>query len=142
MVWEQQQPVLNFENQHLGYQKLGVATLDGVLHYPDGSNAYIGGKDYFKAAVSGRSVMSDPMYEPTTGKLSCMALVPIKGNSTVLGVMVATMDDQTLSKIVKEIEYGKSGQPAKPFLKSAKSSSKTAAIEAMKMKLEEEVLKL
>ncbi|MGE5379646.1 MAG: methyl-accepting chemotaxis protein [Methylocystaceae bacterium] len=109
MIWEQQQPVLNFENQRLGYQNLGVATLDGMLHYPDGSTAYIGNKDYFKAAVSGKSVMSDPMIGLTTGKLSCMALVPIKGNSTVLGVLVATMDDQALSKIVKEIKYGKSG---------------------------------
>ena len=37
------------------------------------------------------------------------------------------------------LEYGQHGQPAKPFLKPAKSASKSAAIEAMKRKLEEEV---
>ena len=36
-------------------------------------------------------------------------------------------------------EYGKHGQPAKPFLKPAKSASKNACIEAMKAKLESEM---
>jgi hypothetical protein len=40
------------------------------------------------------------------------------------------------------IEYGKQGQPPKPFLKPAKSASRTPAIEAMKRKLEEEINKL
>jgi len=37
------------------------------------------------------------------------------------------------------IEHGKHGQPAKPFLKPAKSSAKNACIEAMMSKLEEEL---
>ena len=40
------------------------------------------------------------------------------------------------------IEYGKHGQPPKPFLKSAKSAAKGACIEAMKAKLEEEINKI
>ena len=51
-------------------------------------------------------------------------------------------DGGSNAKIANIIEYGKSGQPAKPFLKSAKSSSKAAAIGAMKAKFEEEVSKL
>jgi len=37
------------------------------------------------------------------------------------------------------LEYGKHGQPPKPFLKPAKAASRTACIEAMKRKLEDEV---
>ena len=40
------------------------------------------------------------------------------------------------------IEYGKSGQPAKPFLKPAQTSSRKACTSAMIRKLEEEVEKL
>ena len=40
------------------------------------------------------------------------------------------------------IEYGKSGQPAKPFLKPAQTSSRKACTNAMIRKLEEEVEKL
>lgn len=48
-------------------------------------------------------------------------------------------DGDSNAKIATILEYGKSGQPAKPFLKPAKSSSRSAAIEAMKAKLESEV---
>ncbi len=48
-------------------------------------------------------------------------------------------DGDSNAKIATILEYGKSGQPAKPFLKPAKSSSKNACIEAMKAKLESEV---
>ena len=48
-------------------------------------------------------------------------------------------DGDSNAKIATILEYGKSGQPAKPFLKPAKSASKNAAIEAMKTKLELEV---
>lgn len=48
-------------------------------------------------------------------------------------------DGDSNAKIATILEYGKSGQLAKPFLKPAKSASKNAAIEAMKAKLESEV---
>lgn len=48
----------------------------------------------------------------------------------------------TNAMIANTIEYGKSGQSAKPFLKRAKSKSKKPAIQAMKQKLEEEISKL
>lgn len=43
------------------------------------------------------------------------------------------------AKIATILEYGKHGQPAKPFMKPAKSQSKDAAIQAMKEKLEQEI---
>lgn len=48
----------------------------------------------------------------------------------------------TNAMIANVLEYGKSGQPPKPFLKPAKSASRKACIEAMKKKLDEEVEKL
>ena len=51
-------------------------------------------------------------------------------------------DGDSNAKIATILEYGKSGQPAKPFLKPARSSSRNACINAMKAKLEEEVEKI
>lgn len=51
-------------------------------------------------------------------------------------------DGESNAKIANIIEYGKSGQPPKPFLKPAKSASKNACIETMKRKLDEEISKL
>ena len=43
------------------------------------------------------------------------------------------------AKLANVIEFGKHGQPAKPFLKPAKSQSRAECIDAMKTKLEEEI---
>ena len=45
----------------------------------------------------------------------------------------------TNAMLANLLEYGKHGQPPKPFLKPAKSQSKPPCIEAMKRKLEEEM---
>ena len=51
-------------------------------------------------------------------------------------------DGESNAKIANILEYGKSGQPAKPFLKPAKTASRNACIEAMKKKLDEEISKI
>ena len=51
-------------------------------------------------------------------------------------------DGESNAKIANILEYGKSGQPAKPFLKPAKTASRNACIEAMKRKLDEEIDKI
>ena len=62
------------------------------------------------------------------------------GNHDIkVGFAEPRSDGESNAKIANILEYGRHGQPAKPFLKPAKSASKSAAIEAMKRKLEEEV---
>lgn len=62
------------------------------------------------------------------------------GNYNVkVGFAEPRRDGESNAKIANIIEYGKHGQPAKPFLKPAKSSAKAACIDAMKTKLEEEI---
>jgi HK97 gp10 family phage protein len=47
--------------------------------------------------------------------------------------------ERTNAMIANVLEYGKSGQPPRPFLKPAKSTSKNDCIEAMKAEFEKEV---
>lgn len=51
-------------------------------------------------------------------------------------------DGGSNAKIANIIEYGKHGQPAKPFLKPAKSASRKSCIDTMIAKLEEEIEKI
>ena len=51
-------------------------------------------------------------------------------------------DGESNAKIANILGYGKTGQPAKPFLKPAKTASRNACIEAMKRKLDEEISKI
>lgn len=97
------------------------------------------------SAVIGSGVKYD---KRSTGELErSLGVSPVKidkhGNSNVkIGFSEPRSGGESNAKIANIIEYGKSGQPAKPFLKPAKSSTRTACMNAMKQKLEEEVGKL
>lgn len=81
----------------------------------------------------------------TTGELmSSLGVTPTKvdnkGTHNVkIGFVEPRSDGKSNAMIANVIEHGKHGQPAKPFLKPARSSSRKACIEAMKQKLDEEI---
>ena len=84
----------------------------------------------------------------STGELEgALGLTPAKvdrdGNHNIkLGFAEPRRDGGSNAKLANLLEYGKHGQPPKPFLKPAKSASKTACRNAMLQKMEEEVGKL
>lgn len=81
----------------------------------------------------------------STGELeSSLGLTGVKmdrnGNFNIkVGFSEPRRDGGSNAQLANIIEYGKSGQPAKPFLKPAKSASKKQCIEAMKQAFETEV---
>jgi HK97 gp10 family phage protein len=81
----------------------------------------------------------------STGELQrSLGLSPAKldrdGNHNVkIGFSERRPDGKTNALIANTIEYGRSGQKAKPFLKPAKSQSKAACIAAMVDEYEREV---
>ena len=65
------------------------------------------------------------------------------GNHNIkIGFSEPRPDGESNAKIANILEYGKHGQPAKPFLKPAKSASKSECISIMKSTFEEEVKKI
>ena len=97
------------------------------------------------SSVVGRGTKYDSR---STGELEgALGLSPSKlnrdGNHDIkVGFAEPRSDGGSNAKLANIIEYGKHGQPAKPFLKPAKSASKAAVIEAMKQIFEQEVSKL
>ena len=68
------------------------------------------------------------------------ALIDKNGNSNVkVGFSEPRSDGKSNSMIAGVLEYGKSGQPPKPFLKPAKSASRKACINAMIETFDKEV---
>lgn len=68
------------------------------------------------------------------------ALMDRDGNFNVkVGFAEPRSDGGSNAKIANILEYGKHGQPPKPFLKPAKTQSRSACIEAMMAKLRKEV---
>ena len=97
------------------------------------------------SAVIGSGVKFD---KRSTGELErSLGVTPVKvdkeGNHNVkIGFSEPRSDGESNAKIAPIIEYGKSGQPPKPFMKPAKSATRSACMSAMKRQLEEEVDKL
>ena len=97
------------------------------------------------SSVIGRGTKYDSR---STGELdSSLGLTGVKmdrnGNFNIkVGFSEPRSDGGSNAQLANIIEYGKSGQPAKPFLKPAKSASKKQCIEAMKQAFETEVEKL
>lgn len=81
----------------------------------------------------------------STGELEkSIGLSPVKqdrdGNHNIkIGFAEPRSDGGSNAKIANIIEYGKSGQPAKPFLKPAKSASRSECMKVMTEVLEREV---
>ena len=93
-------------------------------------------------------VGSDTKYDSrSTGELeSALGLTSVKmdrnGNHNIkVGFAEPRKDGESNAKIANIIEYGKHGQPAKPFLKPAKNASKNDCMETMQRTFEEEVKK-
>lgn len=91
----------------------------------------------------------DIKYESrSTGQLiSALGLSPVKvdknGNYNIkLGFDEYRRDGTSNAAIANIIEYGKHGQPAKPFLTPAKRQSNKEVNETMKRVIEEEIKKL
>ena len=97
------------------------------------------------SAVVGKDTKVDSR---STGELErslgmSKARVDRNGNHNIkIGFAEPRSDGGSNATIANILEYGRHGQPAKPFLKPAKSSSKSACEAAMKQKLEEEISKL
>ena len=81
----------------------------------------------------------------STGELErSLGLSPAKQNrdgnwDVKVGFAEPRSNGDSNAKIANILEYGRSGQPPKPFLKPARSQSKNTCIEAMKAKFESEV---
>lgn len=97
------------------------------------------------SSVIGSGVKYD---KRSTGELErALGVTPVKidrnGNHNVkIGFSEPRSSGDSNAKIANIIEYGKSGQPPKPFLKPAKSATRSTCMKAMQQKLEEEVGKI
>ena len=97
------------------------------------------------SAVIGRDTKEESR---STGELlSALGVSPAKidreGNYNVkVGFSEPRRDGRSNAMIANVLEYGKSGQPAKPFMKPAKTAARAPCIESMKAAFEREVEKL
>ena len=100
-------------------------------------------KDKVSSNLSG-VIGKDLKYESrSTGELSSsLGITPLKtdgeGYNVKVGFDEPRSDGESNAKIANILEYGKSGQSAKPFMTPAKNSSKKSCIAAMEAAFKQE----
>jgi len=110
MNWETQEPALVSEVERLGYLRLNVIELTGSARSTDGNTADLFERDYFKKAAAGTSNISDPLLSKFDNKMVMVVAVPIRAeDGSIVGVLSATVDYNTLSSLVADIQVGYSG---------------------------------
>lgn len=109
MEWEQQAVMLKREQELLGYKHMGVILPDGSLRFTDGITADVGDREYFKKAIGGKTVITDPLLAKDNKSLDIVMAVPIEDNARINGVLVGVVDGTFLTDITNRVQFGKTG---------------------------------
>lgn len=85
--------------------------LDGMSVRSNGTTVSLGDRAYFKKVVATKKpAISDPLVAKSTGKVSVTLCVPVLNNGQLTGVLTATYPLDTLSDLVKEVNFKDSGR--------------------------------
>lgn len=89
-----------------------VCDTNGIRYAHDGSTTNVAQKDWYTTALSGKRFISEPRIAVQTKKLQVLLSVPIYDdhNKTVIGVLEAGLAGDFLSRNVRDIVIGKTGQ--------------------------------
>lgn len=107
---EEKNLILQQQLEGLNYEFIGLADTRGNLTSSEGKAYNIYDEAYFKSALQGQRALSDPYKLADSDSLLFSYAVPIKNNSSVVGVLVATSRVEALSDLIKEISFGENGQ--------------------------------
>lgn len=101
---------LDTQKKRLGYQSLSYVTGTGSVTSSDTSlnGKNIADQEYFKEALAGETYLSETTYD-INKKLCVIACAPVANGDGSKGVVMATMDPQVYSSIIKNIVIGKTG---------------------------------
>ena len=108
--WNIKLPILMAEVKNLGYIKIGIADTKGNDQTTIGKSTQVNDREYFQKALSGLSYVSDPITSKIDNSLIIDYAVPIKNNDKIVGVLIATEDGNSLSNLISDITFGKTGK--------------------------------
>ncbi len=98
-------------NGNVKIDLFGVCDLHGTRFDSNGNKTFVGDRDWFKTALTGKNFISEPMISRATNKLQIIFAVPIKNDSGgVSAILSAAVPGQALSDIISDIVIGQTGE--------------------------------
>ncbi len=105
----QKNDILNKRAEQYGLQRCNYIDSNGMGI--DGND--YSDREYFKAAMEGKNLVSDPLISKRTGKVTIIVAAPLwkDGNAggTPIGCVYVVPDEEFLNDIVRTITYGEEG---------------------------------
>lgn len=101
---------LDKQKKTMGYQSLSLVTKDGTIISSDTAlnSKSSAEQEYFKKALAGETYLSTTTLD-INKKLCVIVCTPVSNDNSYQGVVMATLDPQVYSKIIKNIVIGKTG---------------------------------
>lgn len=91
------------------YSFIGYISPGGGADNTTGSSTNAGDREYFKRAIRGERVISDPLAAKTTGRLVSFIAIPVKVDGKVTGVMYGGVNLEELNKKIQAFKIGQTG---------------------------------
>lgn len=106
---DEKNAILDLRAEQYGLQRCNLISSDGMgIDGTDYSE-----REYFKAAMNGNTMVSEPLISKKTGKLTIIVAAPLWENgesgSKVVGCVYVVPDEEFLNDIVRSISYGEEG---------------------------------
>lgn len=96
------------------YDSLFLVGPDGnTIYFTDGSKEhqlFLGDRPYFKQAIQGETVFSDPLISRSTGRVVFVAAVPVKVDGKIVGVVGGTLLTTQFDTPLTALQTGQSGE--------------------------------
>ncbi|MDQ0286032.1 methyl-accepting chemotaxis protein [Desulfofundulus luciae] len=95
----------------LGFKQFGIADREGNALFSNGSKVNIADRDYFRAALTGKTVVSSTIISGIDNTVVIAYATPVRHYSTneITGVLVGVVDGARFSELVGNITYARSG---------------------------------
>lgn len=101
--------LVNAAKANKAYDTIGYILPDGSYINSSGAKGSLADRDYFKKAIKGETVISDPIISRSTGHPVAVVAAPVKANGQVVAVLYGAVDMQAITKEVLEVKVGKTG---------------------------------
>lgn len=97
--------LLQDEVERSGHVSIMFANENGIGYQPSGEVVNIHERDFFTKAMTGESVVSDPVISKNDNSVMIAFAVPVKEGNKVKGVIVARRDGNDLSTYTNEMQF-------------------------------------
>jgi methyl-accepting chemotaxis protein len=102
--------IMSNEMKNSGYKQMILIDKAGKALYDNGEISNMKDNPYFKRALSGEKVVSDPMFDSDGISIIMVYAVPAIVDNEIAGVLIAVRDGLELSEFANRIQYGNSGE--------------------------------